>query len=134
MTQSRYQPLLDQIAATLRSPEDFSTFFTALIEQAMPRLHGRVFWGDRMLTLDKSAGFMDDPRFRAAYERIRGSHVYDLYDSPHTIAWRLHTLVGRQSSIDGLFRVIIARKPGKNGFETSAIAVSLPVNRRLTAH
>ncbi|HEY9792392.1 MAG TPA: TylF/MycF/NovP-related O-methyltransferase [Candidatus Obscuribacterales bacterium] len=55
--------------------------------------HGRVFWGDRMMTLDKSAGFLQDERFREAYDSIRGSHIYDQYDSPHTIAWRLHTLV-----------------------------------------
>jgi hypothetical protein len=46
-----------------------------------------------MLTIDKSAGFLDEPCFRAAFERIRGSHQYDQYASPSTIAWRLHTLV-----------------------------------------
>jgi hypothetical protein len=38
-------------------------------------------------------GFLDDPVFAAAYARIRGSHQYDQYDSPHTVAWRLNTLV-----------------------------------------
>src|ERR1051325_2617444 len=38
-------------------------------------------------------GFLDDPVFAAAYAKIRGSHQYDQYASPHTIAWRLHTLV-----------------------------------------
>ena len=52
-----------------------------------------MFWGDRLLSLDKSMGFFDDPVFAAAYRQIRGSHQYDQYASPHTIAWRLHTLV-----------------------------------------
>jgi O-methyltransferase len=55
--------------------------------------HHRIFWGDQLLTLDKSAGFLDDPQFLKTYKAIRGAHIYDDYDSPHTIAWRLHTLV-----------------------------------------
>jgi O-methyltransferase len=55
--------------------------------------HRGIYWGDRMLTLDKSAGFLDDPVFAAALSAIRGSHVYDQYNAPDTIAWRLHTLV-----------------------------------------
>jgi len=85
--------LLGEIAKTLPDGREFAAFFTALLEQAMPRHNYRVFWGDRLLTLDKSAGFLDDPTFMAAYGRIRGSHVYDAFDSPSTIAWRLHTLV-----------------------------------------
>jgi hypothetical protein len=38
-------------------------------------------------------GFFDDPRFAAAYREIAGSHRYDQYASPHTVAWRLHILV-----------------------------------------
>jgi len=64
----------------------------AVIEAEVEKTH-RVFWGDRLLTLDKSAGFLDDPVFSAAFEAIKGSHEYDQFRSPHTIAWRLHTLV-----------------------------------------
>jgi O-methyltransferase len=85
--------ILAEIAQTLPEGREFAAFFTALLGQAMPRHNYRVFWGDRLLTLDKSAGFFDDPAFKAAYERIRGSHPYDTFDSPSTIAWRLHTLV-----------------------------------------
>jgi hypothetical protein len=59
----------------------------------VPRDHKSVFWGDRMLAFDRSAGFLDEPDFAAAFAAIRGSHVYDQYNGPHTIAWRLHTLV-----------------------------------------
>lgn len=35
--------------------------------------------GDRLLTLDKAAHFLDDEPFRKAFEAIRGLHQYDSY-------------------------------------------------------
>ena len=67
-------------------------FNTTLYKVVAPR-HLSVFWGDRMLTLDKAASFFEDESFRCAYEAVRGSHLYDSYGTPHSIAWRLHTLV-----------------------------------------
>lgn len=67
--------------------------FDASIRYGVKPLHSSVFWGDRMLTLDKAAGFFDEESFKRSYEAIRGSHIYDSYSSPQTIAWRLHTLV-----------------------------------------
>jgi O-methyltransferase len=64
-----------------------------LIAEEIARNHQSVFWGDRLLTLDKSAGFLSDPAFASALDHIRGSHEYDQYSSPDSIAWRLHTLV-----------------------------------------
>ena len=59
----------------------------------MRQRHLSVFWGDKMLTLDKSACFMEEPRFRNAFKAIHGSHKYDhQYDGADTIAWRLNTL------------------------------------------
>lgn len=55
--------------------------------------HLSVSWGDRLLTLDKSAGFKGDPAFARAFAAIRGSHQYDQYDGPDSIAWRLNTLI-----------------------------------------
>lgn len=69
------------------------TIFNAGIELGLKPLHSSVFWGDRMLTLDKAAGFFEEESFKRSFEAIRGSHIYDSYNSPHTIAWRLHTLV-----------------------------------------
>ena len=43
-------------------------------------------------------GFLADPRFADAYAAIRGAHEYDQYASPHTVAWRLHTLVWAASN------------------------------------
>lgn len=69
------------------------TVFDTGIKYGLKPLHHSVFWGDRMLTLDKAAGFFEEEGFRQSYDAIRGSHVYDSYESPQTIAWRLHTLV-----------------------------------------
>jgi hypothetical protein len=55
--------------------------------------HLSVSWGDRLLTIDKSADFKEDPAFARAFCTIRGSHQYDQYDGPDNIAWRLNTLV-----------------------------------------
>jgi len=73
--------------------EPMARFVDFAVMKLMRRDHRAVFWGDRMVTLDKTAGFLDDLRFRAAYDRIRGAHIYDQYETPYSIAWRLHTLV-----------------------------------------
>jgi len=54
--------------------------------------HNAVFWGDRLLTLDKSAGFLKEARFADALNQIIGNHIYDQYSGPQSVAWRLHTL------------------------------------------
>jgi len=69
------------------------TMFNAVLDHVLAPMHHSVFWGDRMLTIDKAAGFFDEEAFDRSYRTIRGSHIYDSYDPPHTIAWRLHTLV-----------------------------------------
>ncbi len=74
--------------------------FNAMLEHVVGPSHHSMFWGDRMLTIDKAAGFFEEEAFDRSYRTIRGSHIYDSYDPPHTIAWRLHTLVwAAQSAI-----------------------------------
>jgi len=75
------------------TPEVAAGLFEKAITDTVLPYHHAYFWGDRLLSLDKSAGFLSDPSFAAAYQAIRGSHQYDEYSSPHTISWRLHTLV-----------------------------------------
>jgi hypothetical protein len=58
----------------------------------LPNHHSSVFWGDRLMTLDKSCGFLEKPEFKNAYKKIHGNHKYDQYKGSHTVAWRLHTL------------------------------------------
>lgn len=71
----------------------FPLFFNTFVNQVMRRGHKSVFWGNLMLTLNKSAGFLKDPVFASSLNAIKDSHVYDIYNSSESIAWRLHTLV-----------------------------------------
>lgn len=75
------------------TPESAAKLVDQIINDVITPNHHSIFWGDRLLTIDKSMGFLSDPLFRAAYDAVRGSHQYDQYSSPHTISWRLHTLV-----------------------------------------
>jgi O-methyltransferase len=81
------------LQAALVGERPMAEFVDFVITQLLPRDHKSLFWGDRMLTIDKSAGFLEEPAFQAAFARILGAHHYDQYASPVTIAWRLHTLV-----------------------------------------
>lgn len=85
--------LADRCNAALADPSARAAFFDRLITGLLPQDHPRVFWGDRLLSLGKSMGFFDDSAFTDAYAGIKGSHQYDQYASPHSVAWRLHTLV-----------------------------------------
>jgi len=92
-----FQALLARVQAgetpggILADPAQFAAFFNEAISCLSSR-HLSVSWGDRLLTLDKSAGFVQDPVFSKAFEAIKGSHTYDQYGGDHTIAWRLNTL------------------------------------------
>ena len=82
-----------RFAADRPSQGQIRIMFNAVLDHILRPLHDSIFWGDRMLTIDKAAGFFEEEASAKAIETIRGSHVYDSYDPPHTIAWRLHTLV-----------------------------------------
>lgn len=63
--------------------------------------HASVFWGDRMLTLDKSASFRSDPKFKAAVSTASSSTGANQYSSPDGITWRFNTLIwaAKQASL-----------------------------------
>ena len=63
-----------------------------IILNDLPKHHSSVFLGDKLLTFDKSFGFLEKLEFKNAYKKIQGNHKYDQYKGPHTVAWRLHTL------------------------------------------
>lgn len=88
-----YAALTARFAAQRLVQSQLRAMFNSFLNEIIAPVHHSVFWGDRMLTLDKAAGFFEEEAFRASYQAVRGSHVYDGYDPPHTIAWRLHTLV-----------------------------------------
>jgi hypothetical protein len=98
--------LTDRLEAALTPPFDEAAFLShlgdparmpAFIDFVVRRLlggqHHSLFWGDRMLTLDKAMGFLGDPAFAGAWDQVRGAHDYDQYDALQSIAWRLNTLV-----------------------------------------
>jgi hypothetical protein len=90
---NEFANLLHQVQNMKLSGEQAAMLVDAAIENAITPHHHSCFWGDRLLTIDKSAGFLQDSVFRKAYDAVRGSHQYDQYSSPQTISWRLHTLV-----------------------------------------
>jgi O-methyltransferase len=85
--------IVESFAAANPIPSQAASMFNAMLGKIVRPQHHAVFWGDRMLTLDKSAAFLNDEAFARAYASVRGNHVYDSYDPPNTIAWRLNTLV-----------------------------------------
>lgn len=90
---SKHPAILFRQMLGARSTKSAAKLVNGVINNVITPHHDSLFWGDRLLTIDKSAGFLEEPTFRKAYDTVRGSHTYDQYDSPHTIAWRLHTLV-----------------------------------------
>lgn len=82
-----------QYHAALAGEGSMADFIDFVVTQLLPRDHKSLFWGDRLLTIDKSAGFLEEPAFQAAFARVLGAHRYDQYASSVTIAWRLHTLI-----------------------------------------
>tara|TARA_R110000868_G_scaffold80875_1_gene229227 strand:+ start:25361 stop:26971 length:1611 start_codon:yes stop_codon:yes gene_type:complete len=68
-------------------------FFNAAVDEISRTFHISSFWGDRLLTLDKAAGFLEEGRFAAAFDAFPKDHPYDQYMGSGSIAWRLHTLV-----------------------------------------
>jgi len=88
------RPLLPGLYGT--AADDPDPLLTRLVNDTAETLmhtHVSASWGDRLLTLDKSADFKQEPAFAQAFAAISGSHQYDQYDGPDGIAWRLNTLI-----------------------------------------
>jgi hypothetical protein len=88
---------LDQAVEIVRdhagNPNLAAWIFDAVLKDAVARHHHSLFWGDRLLTLDKTAAFRDDPRFAAAMRDVSSDTGATQYASPDGISWRLNTLV-----------------------------------------
>ena len=67
--------------------------FDAVLSETVVPYHHSLFWGDRLLTLDKAAAFRNDPRFAAAMRDVASDTGATQYASPDGISWRLNTLV-----------------------------------------
>jgi O-methyltransferase len=79
-------------AQYLEGLEAAARYFDTAVEMIRP-YHSSIFWGDRMLTLDKSAGFRADPRFKAAIQAADSSTGANQYTSPDGITWRYNTMI-----------------------------------------
>ncbi|WP_158812824.1 TylF/MycF/NovP-related O-methyltransferase [Methylocapsa sp. S129] len=77
----------------LADPKTRAAFTDFFVREILAHDHHSIFWGDRLLTIDKAMGFFEDPAFAKAWESVRGAHEYDQYDNRQSIAWRMHTLV-----------------------------------------
>lgn len=87
--------MVARILKLFQKPDSETSSDASFMRSVLEKLGAqhRIFWGDRMLTMDKSAGFMEKPEFAKTYAKLHEAHIYDQYGSPSTIAWRLHTLI-----------------------------------------
>ncbi len=93
--QTALSPPFDEQAIVAQLPDAarVAPFIDFVMRRLLPRHHHSIFWGDRMMTLDKTMGFLDEESFATAWETVRGAHLYDQYDNLQSISWRLNTLV-----------------------------------------
>jgi len=86
-------PMLAQLYDATDDPDSLLTRLVNDTAETLASAHVSVSWGNRLLRLDKSAGFRQQPTYETVFASIRGSHVYDQYNGPDAIAWRLNTLI-----------------------------------------
>jgi hypothetical protein len=67
--------------------------FDLVLSGVVKPYHQSLFWGDRLLTLDKTAGFLAAPGFQAALAQADSSTGRNQYRSPQGITWRYNTLI-----------------------------------------
>jgi hypothetical protein len=66
--------------------------FDRIVDDVLRPWHGAVFWGDRLLTIDKSTGFAKRPGFDALLREVDAGKGCNQYASPDRLAWRLHVM------------------------------------------
>jgi O-methyltransferase len=90
-------PSLDRTMARLRDwardPNLAAHIFDNAIRDVVAPHHRSVFWGDRLITLDKSVGFRQDPGFVSMMRQVNSDTGATQYTAPDGISWRLNTLV-----------------------------------------
>lgn len=67
--------------------------FDTVLNEVVKRHHRTVFWGDRLLTIDKSAGFRNKPGFQELLAEVDPNKGCNQYASPDRLSWRLHTMI-----------------------------------------
>jgi O-methyltransferase len=85
--------LLNATRATATTPQDAARVLDRVLRDIVRPHHHAMFWGDRLLTLDKAAEFREDPTFQSALKQADSSTGANQYESPDGISWRYHTLI-----------------------------------------
>src|SRR5580704_4865075 len=85
--------LRNAIRFKIRTKKLAARIFDLVLDGVVRPYHQNVFWGDRLLTLDKTAGFLSEPGFAAALAQADSSTGENQYRSPQGIAWRYNTLI-----------------------------------------
>ena len=83
---------LADIAGKLRSQIDAAqldhtgkaALFNLVLDILVRPQHQTMFWGDRLLTLDKSAEFLADQRFTETLAALSRDQPYDAYGGPQS--------------------------------------------------
>ena len=65
--------LLNSICATATTPKLAARVLDRVLRDIVRPHHHAMFWGDRLLTLDKAAEFREDPAFQSALKQADSS-------------------------------------------------------------
>ena len=85
--------LLNRVCGIATTPQQAAKVLDRVLRDVVRPHHHSLFWGDRLLTLDKSAEFRDDSAFQAALQQADSSTGANDYKSPDGICWRYNTLI-----------------------------------------
>jgi O-methyltransferase len=88
-----WRTLRNAIRFKIRTRKFAARIFDLALCGVVRPYHQAVFWGDRLLTLDKAAGFLSEPGFQTALAQADSSTGQNQYRSPQGIAWRYNTLI-----------------------------------------
>ena len=94
--------LREALRVRLRVQHLSALIFDLTLRTLVRPFHHGLFWGDRLLTLDKSADFLADPSFRTALAQADSLTGANQYASPNGITWRYNTLVWAARTCLGL--------------------------------
>jgi O-methyltransferase len=84
---------IESLRERVSDPHQAAKAVDRILEAFVRPYHESMSWGDRLLTLDKSAAFRDDATFREALRAADSSTGQNQYESPDGIVWRYNTLI-----------------------------------------
>jgi hypothetical protein len=88
---------LEEALAVLRKRAGNEAVAAQILDRVLVDLvkphHRTMYWGDRLLTIDKSAGFKNEPGFNELLQQVDPEKGCNQYASPDRLSWRLHTMI-----------------------------------------